>query len=129
VADRIWERPARGPQHEYRPNDLRARLRLHPLLHELWSALRFVGVRDRLRCPECKAVGTWKPHGYWVAQRRGDRPVRRWLCKCCGLYNGPEGTTTCWPDRVLNVWALPEGEPYRTPYEVLMEDRVWPWKG
>ena len=31
--------------------------------HRLASALVLVGMRDRLRCPACGAVGTWKPHG------------------------------------------------------------------
>lgn len=111
------------------PNGWRARFRLNVVVHEAWSSLRFVGMRDRLRCPRCTAVGTWKPHGYWSAKRAGDRPVRRWLCKCCGLYNGPEGTVTCWPDRESGAWALPVGEPQTTPWEVLAVEQVWPWRG
>lgn len=37
--------------------------RLNPVVHFFFEALRFVGLRDRLRCPKCSAVGTWKPHG------------------------------------------------------------------
>ena len=46
--------------------------------------------RNRLRCPRCSAVGTWKPHGT-VFDRQDRRKVVRWLCKWCGLYRGPEG--------------------------------------
>jgi len=60
--------------------------------HQLWDFSRLVGMRDRLRCPGCGAVGTWKPHGGWL-DREDARKVRRWLCKWCGLYDGPEGTT------------------------------------
>lgn len=106
-------------------------IRLNPVVHELASALRFIGLRDRLRCRECKAVGTYKPHGYWWAQRIGDRPVRRWLCKCCGLYYGPEGKLSCYPDRVANVWCTPveDVERQTTPFEVLKAEKVWPWRG
>ena len=58
--------------------------RLH---HQAFDLSEIVGLRDRLRCPECRAVGTWKPHGGWLD--RGSRESgRRWLCKWCGLYIG-----------------------------------------
>lgn len=108
----------------------RERFRLHPLVHEAFDALRLLGLRDRLRCPECRAVGTWKPHGSWWDVRRGDiRGARRWLCKCCGLYLGPEGKAYCWPSAESRVWMLPDGEKQPTPYEVLLEVRLWPWRG
>ena len=69
--------------------------------HFCCDLLRLVGMRDRLRCPRCSAVGTWKPHGGWL-DREDDRKVRRWMCKWCGYYQGPEWTTRvtlgerCW---------------------------------
>jgi hypothetical protein len=105
--------------------------RLNPALHEAAGALRWLGLRDRLRCPNCKAVGTWKPHGtLWDRWRDNDRPARRWLCKCCGLYYGPEGKLWCFPDRESNVWTLPGEKPYQsTPLEILKRENVWPWRG
>lgn len=114
----------------------RVRLRNNPLMHEAWSALRFIRMRDRLRCPQCTAVGTWKPHGFWSAKRAGDRPVRRWMCKNCGRYEGPEGVLPVFPCPVLGVWRLPypadpkapEVSPL-TPRERLNAAKVWPWVG
>jgi len=69
--------------------------------HQIYDCLRLVGFRDRLRCPSCKSIGTWKPHGGWL-DREDERKVRRWMCKWCGIYNGPEGWqrvtvgSTCW---------------------------------
>jgi len=59
---------------------------LFNIKHELFSLLIFVGMRDRLRCPKCKAVGTWKPHGAWFLNSK--ESGRRWLCKWCGYYLG-----------------------------------------
>lgn len=113
--------------------------------HELLYALRVVGLRDRFRCPDCHAVGTWKPHGgtldgiYDRAHGLHDtRLVRRWVCKFCGRYEGPEGVLHAWPDRDRGWWVLPPPhdpesaeEPGDTPEDVL--DRhlggVWPWRG
>ena len=49
------------------------------------AVTRFFGMRDRLRCPRCRAIGTWKPHGGFF-ERRDTYHVPRWLCKWCGLY-------------------------------------------
>lgn len=114
----------------------RVRLRTFTIVHEAAAALRFVGMRDRLRCPACFAVGTWKPHGFWSARRSGDRPVARWLCKCCGRYEGPEGVWTGWVCPVAGVWRLPrpvdptapEDLP-ATPKQLLKAAKVWPWVG
>jgi hypothetical protein len=106
------------------------KIRLNPVIHEAAGALRWLGVRDRLRCPECKAVGTWKPHGtLWDRWRDNDRPARRWLCKCCGLYFGPEGKRYCWPSAEKRVWMLPDGDRQPTPLDLLREGNVWPWRG
>lgn len=61
--------------------------------HRICDLGRIVGMRDRLRCPKCKAVGTWKPHGGWL-DHDDARKVRRWMCKWCGHYIGPEGIRT-----------------------------------
>lgn len=116
--------------------------------HELLYALRVLGLRDRYRCPECRAVGTWKPHGglldriYDRATRQElpTRPVRRWVCKFCGRYEGPEGDLRAHLDSERPWWVLPapydpesrEENQLPTPEEILEEtyDRaVWPWRG
>ena len=113
--------------------------------------VRITGMRDRLRCPECKAVGTFKPHdgivdniwcraeqsvGKGIKTSFAPRGVRRWLCKWCGHYVGPEGHLDAWPDPERGVWVLPaphdpeSGEPGMTPDDVLAEHMsVWPWRG
>jgi len=84
---------------------------INPISHQLADCLRFIGMRDRLRCPSCMAVGTWKPHGGWF-DVTDERKVRRWMCKWCGEYRGPESETkvvigpTCW---VLQS-DLPDGD-------------------
>lgn len=81
---------------------------VNPLVHQFWDCTRLIGMRDRLRCPVCRAVGTWKPHGGWM-DFQDERKVRRWMCKWCGHYIGPEGVCkvamgpTCW----MLVEALP----------------------
>jgi hypothetical protein len=74
---------------------------VNPWRHQFYDFLRLIGLRDRLRCPRCRAVGTFKPHGGWL-DVEDERKVRRWICKWCGLYRGPEGELqagigpTCW---------------------------------
>jgi hypothetical protein len=110
-------------------------LRLNPVVHELATSLNYIGMRDRLRCPHCHKVGTWKPHGGWWDRRHGDtRAVRRWLCKWCGYYVGPEGERQAYPSQEHGAWALTEWgfthEP--TPAEAIEEfygRPVDPWRG
>lgn len=99
--------------------------------HQIVDWSRYLGLRDRLRCPACKAVGTWKPHGGW-ADGDDQRKVRRWMCKWCGFYLGPE------PDRWVCVgptaWAIPSDipRPHETPKMVVERhfDRpISPWAG
>jgi hypothetical protein len=122
-----------------RPLGRSDRARLSPLIHAAVYALRWIGLRDRLRCPQCRAVGTFKPHGTVSARLiHKDRPVRRWMCKWCGLYIGPEGVMRVFPDPTRNCWVLPHPwdpespeEPGPTPADVVAEalDRSWPWYG
>ncbi len=111
------------------------RFRILPGVHDLWFVLTYyTGLRDRLRCPSCKAVGTWKMHGSlverWIYK---DIAVRRWLCKWCGHYIGPRGRTVAYLATESMVWALPEPgvEREATPAETLREamGKAWPWKG
>lgn len=104
---------------------------VNPVWHQLWDFSRLLGLRDRLRCPECRAVGTWKPHGGWL-DREDTRKVRRWMCKWCGLYQGPEDWNevvvgpTCW---VLSCDYVGTTD---TPREVVTRAfgrPVSPWRG
>lgn len=101
--------------------------------HELLDSLRFIGMRDRLRCPDCRAVGTWKPHGGWYDRRHGDvRAVRRWMCKCCGRYEGPEGVRRVVPNVTRGYWDFRNGgtDEYGDPPKVtLIRVGFWPWGG
>jgi hypothetical protein len=109
---------------------------LNPVLHELACALKLVGVRDRLRCPHCKAVGTWKPHGGWI-DTRDLRHVRRWICKWCGYYLGPEPEAR-WarPNLEDGAWQLITPDNAHklsdTPRQVVADtlgEGVSPWRG
>lgn len=122
-------------------------LRRTVLGHEFLYALRIFGLRDRYRCPDCGAVGSWKPHGGFLDgiydRRHGEyntRLVRRWVCKFCGHYEGPEGTLRAHLDSKRPWWVLPEpydpesvDETYEpTPQDAMLEyygRRVWPWRG
>lgn len=125
---------AEPPESVWHPLTWRERFRLLPGIHDLWFLTYYIGVRDRLRCPRCKAVGTWKPHGSllerWFYK---DIAVRRWLCKWCGHYTGPRGRVVAYADMESRAWAIPEpGVPRQsTPAEVLREHmgKWWPWHG
>ncbi len=103
------------------------------LKHQFFDFLRLIGMRDRLRCPACKGVGCWKPHGGWL-DREDERKVRRWMCKWCGFYRGPEGAgvnqvtlgKTCWEllDRYKYYYGQVE---IKTPE--IMCDGAFPWRG
>lgn len=79
---------------------------VNPFTHQIWDFSRIVGLRDRLRCPRCLAVGTWKPHGGWM-DGADERKVRRWICKWCGLYRGPEGERQAFMGKT--AWELGDG--------------------
>lgn len=105
---------------------------MNALTHQLWDCSRLVGLRDRLRCPACGAVGTWKPHGGWL-DFKDERKIRRWMCKWCGHYVGPEGTlhVVMGPYAWAFVADAPDGA---TPQEAIIERfgvprRQAPWYG
>ncbi len=127
------------PVTEARPLRPVDRVLLFPPIHAAAYALQWIGLRNRLRCPSCKSVGTWKPHGTLSARRiHHDRPVRRWLCKWCGYYIGFEGVIRAFPDPSRGYWALPRPwdpnspkTPGPTPADVLKAvlPKTWPWRG
>lgn len=75
--------------------------------------------------------------------------MRRWLCKYCGIYNGPEGRVQAYPDSLLGYWVLPKGYDEYPDSEFNEKDAhlytplwsvksllpgktgtgVWPWRG
>lgn len=114
------------------------RLRLWPPFHAMASATSLIGMRDRMRCPMCRAVGTYKPHGSIVGRIfQKDRPVRRWLCKWCGFYVGPEGVMRAFSSKERGCWVLPypwtddsPKDPLPTPADLVTEQmNLWPWYG
>jgi hypothetical protein len=110
-------------------------LRLWPPVHAAYDLLRYVGLRDRLRCPHCGKIGTFKPHGGRADRRAGDtRGVRRWLCKWCGYYLGPEGVQQAFPSAEHGAWALVDwGFTHEATPEEAVEQfygrSVDPWRG
>lgn len=64
-------------------------------------------LRNRLRCPICGAVGTFKPHGWWFTTDK--KSGKRWLCKWCGYYTHPQrGTRLAFVDLDLEnpCWRI-----------------------
>ena len=109
------------------------KLLLNPVVHQFFDFLRLVGLRDRLRCPHCAAIGTWKPHGGWLDQS-DERKVRRWLCKWCGWYVGPEGQGFGGYSQSESRWETPwdKGLEKLTPELAVRKSRIskaWPWRG
>jgi len=101
---------------------------VNAITHQLADFLRLVGMRDRLRCPRCRKVGTWKPHGGWLDREDG-RKVRRWLCKWCGHYVGPEGEKQGRFHPVRKHWVLDDDKWWvdgKTPAQQVDCD---PWRG
>jgi hypothetical protein len=111
---------------------------LNSFVHFFYDALRLVGLRDRLRCPKCGAVGTWKPHG-GAFDRDDRRKVRRWMCKWCGHYLGPDSpygdvgyseVAGCWISPLMS--CTQEQAVTDTPQRVLLDSKIphcWPWRG
>lgn len=93
--------------------------------HQMVDCLRWLGLRDRLRCPYCAAVGTYKPHGGWL-DRDDTRGVRRWVCKWCGYYRDAEGEQIAVLGR--GVWEFKKDWPQGTTPRAMV-GRVNPWAG
>lgn len=136
------------PRDVWHPLTFVERVRLMPVVMDVWFLVaHYGGWRDRMRCPRCTAVGTWKMHGtWWERWRFGDIALRRWGCKWCGHWiakgrpNGPNGAVyngriVAFPlsQEGLKVWAYPDPSIQRepTPAEVLYAGmgRTWPWYG
>ena len=101
------------------------------LVHELVCSWKWLN--DRLRCPSCGKVGTFKAHGGWVDSIDA-RGVRRWLCKWCGYYESKlEGVRQCGVDLEKRVWALDQDLPIiLTPQSELARSLIHqsdPWRG
>ncbi len=130
---------------EWQPLTPVERFRLAPVVMDVWFlATYYTGLRDRMRCPRCTSVGTWKMHGtWWERWRYGDIALRRWGCKWCGhwiakgtpngqVYNGRIQAFPC-SQEGLRVWSYPDSSIARepTPAETLFAwmGRTWPWHG
>ena len=108
---------------------------MRAFLWPFYVILVLTGMRERMRCPACQAVGTYKLHPPCVGSRGQPRPFR-WLCKWCGFYKGPEGKgRLCYPSRSERVWAFFDDAlldtSKETPQDVLRRELawVWPWRG
>jgi hypothetical protein len=101
--------------------------RVNVISHFFFDSLRLFGLRDRLRCPKCSAIGTWKPHG-GVFDRKDTRKERRWLCKWCGYYVGPEGVRRA--EIGVKAWRLCRKGSARAPDTPRERCKpAWPWRG
>jgi hypothetical protein len=102
------------------------------LWYPVWAFLIVTRLRDRVRCPNCTAVGTYKLHAPIANGNNGDYRPFRWLCKYCGYYRGPEGTgRLCYPSKRFKSWHFvsdSKDEDVSTPYDMVRKD-VWPWRG
>lgn len=105
------------------------------MLRVLWFLLILTRLRDRLRCPICLAVGTFKLHAPTKNARGGNVPWR-WLCKFCGYYHDSNKTgMLCYPSASQKCWVFftddhPD-ELKQTPRDALSDTLgfVWPWRG
>jgi hypothetical protein len=116
--------------------------------HQFFDFLMLIGLRDRLRCPKCKAIGTWKPHGgwcdriydWWTSNRAlaaafaaGAKYAtdRRWVCKYCGHVRCWEGELQAYPHSKTLVWAKRDEHSLPTPKEAVEANcgKAWPWRG
>lgn len=102
-------------------------------------------IRNRLKCPTCWRIGTYKPRGAVMRGRgalAGTIIRRRWLCKWCGLYvsdHPDEPKQTAFIDKTVGAWALmsenpPDvttiGDDPLTPARLMTETwKIDPWGG
>lgn len=85
-----------------------------PIDEEELSSVRFhkkmtkrynqaLAILAQFDCPNCNSP-TFFPYG---AEKEDLRQVRRWLCKQCGLYYGPEGQHWALYDPVTDLMDTP----------------------
>lgn len=117
----------------------------------IWTFLIATRLRDRLRCPSCSAVGTFKLHAPTKNADGGEVPWR-WLCKWCGYYRDKNKSgLLCYPSPSKKCWVfLDDGfdvfpafkdhanwdlNKRLTPNQVLGTyaanhgTTIWPWRG
>lgn len=115
------------------------------LKHQFFDCLMPIGLRDRLRCPACSAVGTWKPHGGYLERFHNWRigsagkllpgvpyaTTRRWVCKYCGFTHDMNGTHVGAPHALKRVWDYRGPDSFPTPKEAVEKlcGPTWPWNG
>ena len=107
------------------------------ITHQFYDLLKLVGMRDRLRCPECKSMGTWKPHGGWLENSK--ESGRRWTCKWCGHYvgrpfnKGEIIVRKAFIDPELSCWRIidfyPDGKTPDVAFVPLDLFKINPWFG
>lgn len=88
----------------------------------IWLFLIVTRLRDRLRCPRCGAVGTYKLHTPVTYPECVPGPPWRWLCKYCGYYRDSDGERNCRPSPDLGCWIFAdqkEGIKGNTPWEMV----------
>ena len=124
---------------------------LDSLWHQCFDMFMLVGLRDRLRCPCCDAIGTWKPHGGWCDKITDRLPTeksrkfftliaqsgaryateRRWVCKYCGFTHDVSGTHMGAPNGKTKVWDNIGPNSLPTPKEAVEKlcSTAWPWRG
>ena len=88
----------------------------------IWLFLIATRLRDRLRCPNCGAVGTYKLHA--------PPPKWRWLCKYCGYYRDKDGVRACVPSPTFGCWIFAdqeEGFKGKTPKTTVEHQSAMDW--
>lgn len=113
--------------------------------HQCFDFLYLIKLRDRLRCPKCRSVGTFKPHGgwldriyeWWTEFAKTLKPgvphatTRRWVCKYCGFVRCDIGELYGAPNKVKGVWDQKCADSLPTPKEAVetLCGTTWPWRG
>lgn len=100
--------------------------------------------RDRLRCPKCKAIGTFKPYGGLFDRlfytftpsrkmKKHGRPFKkrlrtffnhkvRFVCKWCGYFEGWHGIEDCCINIESGVWDFKKNhDDYLIPKDMMHE--------
>ncbi len=80
--------------------------------------------RDRLTCPECKAIGTFKPRF-----NKDYKHPRYYVCKWCGYGRDHDGEWQYYPDAKNGCWGIITSDSGMTPKEIMAEHNLDPWCG